>query len=79
MADLDAELLALAGGDDSSDEEVSMPSNTKPVSPTPPTLSNEQQQPNTEEPTADMGRRGIARAVKRTKKAKRSVARDRER
>lgn len=78
MADLDAELLALAGGDDSSDEEVSMPSNTKPASPTPPSPSDEQQH-NSEEPSAEMARKGVARPTKRTKKGKKNVARDRER
>lgn len=79
MADIDAQLLALAG-DDSSDEEVSMPPNTKPASPTPPS-SNEQPQhnTNTEEPTAQMARKGVARAVKRPKKGKKAAARDRER
>lgn len=78
MADLDADLLALAGEDDSSDEEVSIPSNTKPASPTPPTLSNEQQQPETEEPTAEMARKGVAKAVKRAKKVRKTAARDRD-
>lgn len=78
MADIDAELLALAGGDDSSDEEVSMPSNTKPASPTPPTSSTEQQH-NTEESTAEMARKGVARTVKRPNKGKKAASRDRDR
>ena len=68
MADLDAELLALAGGDDSSDEEAPMPSHNKSDSPLPPSPSNEQQH-NTE-PAVDMARKGIAKPVKRSKKAK---------
>lgn len=84
MADIDAQLLALAG-DDSSDEEVSMPSNTKPASPTPPSpsssssSSNEQPTHNTEESTAEMARKGVARAVKRPRKGKKAASRDRER
>ncbi|KAK2759878.1 hypothetical protein FQN54_002612 [Arachnomyces sp. PD_36] len=80
MADLDAQLLALAGGDDSSDDEVTVPSNTKRTSPSPQPPSDEQHQNNnnTEESTEDMARKGVARTVKRAKKGKRTVARDRD-
>jgi RNA polymerase-associated protein RTF1 len=56
MADLDAELLALAG-DDSSGEEGSLPSpRERSSSPPPPTRNNQ-------DSSADMGRKGIAKPV----------------
>ncbi|WEW60180.1 RNA polymerase-associated protein rtf1 [Emydomyces testavorans] len=66
MADLDAELLALAGGDDSSDEETSMPVQSKASSPShsPP----KEEQPEDEDD--EMARKGVARPVKQRKRAK---------
>jgi len=65
MADLDAELLALAGGDSSGEE--SMPSSPKPKSSTPPRtkqLSRRAPSP------ADMARKGVAKTVKRPRRRK---------
>ncbi|EER25616.1 hypothetical protein D8B26_000067 [Coccidioides posadasii str. Silveira] len=67
MADLDAELLALAGGDDSSDEETSMPAQSKELSP-PPSPSSKEKQPEDED--EEMARKGVARPVKRRKRAR---------
>lgn len=64
MADLDAELLALAGGDDSSDEETSVPVHSKHDSPPD---SNGAEQPHAES-TDTMGRRGIAKPVNKSKR-----------
>ena len=66
MADLDAELLALAGGDDSSDEETSVPTQHKLASP--PLLSSHEQ-PESEQ-SGEMARKGAARLVQRPKKVK---------
>ncbi|KAK2868002.1 hypothetical protein FQN49_003247, partial [Arthroderma sp. PD_2] len=69
MADLDAELLALAGGDDSSDEESPAISQQK---------DKDQQDPSSASPTTkdqnedDMGRKGVARSVKRPRKRARA-------
>ena len=65
MADLDAELLALAGGD-SSGEEESLPSPSREKSPSPPRPTR----PTQDTPT-DMARKGIAKPV--AKSAKRTV------
>ncbi|KAI1921734.1 RNA polymerase-associated protein rtf1 [Ophidiomyces ophidiicola] len=65
MADLDAELLALAG-DDSSDEETSIPAQIK-GSASPPPPSKERQ---TGDEEGEMARKGTARPVKRRKRAK---------
>lgn len=64
MADLDAELLALAGGDSSGEE--SMPSSPKEKSPSPPRSKKQSR----ESPPPDMARKGVAKAVKRTKRRK---------
>jgi RNA polymerase-associated protein RTF1 len=66
MADLDAELLALAGGDDSSDEETSVP--TQPKLASPPLVSSHEQ-PESEQ-SGEMARKGAARLVQRPKKVK---------
>jgi RNA polymerase-associated protein RTF1 len=63
MADLDAELLALAGGDSSGEE--SMPSSPKPKSPSPPRSKKQSR-----ESPSDMARKGVAKAVKRSKRRK---------
>ncbi|EXJ84885.1 hypothetical protein A1O3_05560 [Capronia epimyces CBS 606.96] len=65
MADLDAELLALAGGD-SSGEDESMPPSPKEKSPSP-SRSKKQSR---HSPDLDMARKGIAKAVKRAKRRK---------
>jgi hypothetical protein len=57
MADLDAELLALAG-DDSSGEEGSLPSAPRERSSSPPQPTR-----NNQDSSADMGRKGIAKPV----------------
>lgn len=67
MADLDAELLALAGGDDSSDEETSMQVQSKDASPPPASSKNPQP---LEADDDEMARKGVAKLVKRRKKAK---------
>ncbi len=64
MADLDAELLALAGGDSSGED--SMPSSPKRKSPSPPRNKKQSR----ESPPADMALKGIAKTVKRTKRRK---------
>jgi RNA polymerase-associated protein RTF1 len=65
MADLDAELLALAGGDDSSGEEDSSP-------PSPPQRRSPSRQSSSssEKDTADMSRKGIAQPVKKSRARK---------
>jgi len=66
MADLDAELLALAGGDSSGEE--SLPSSPKPKSPSPsPPRSKKQSR---ESPSPDMARKGVAKPTKRAKRRK---------
>ena len=64
MADLDAELLALAGGDDSSAEETFSPPKQK--SPLP-QRSNKQIR---NSPPADMARKGTARVTKKIRTSK---------
>src|SRR5262245_43091634 len=66
MADLDAELLALAGGDDSSDEETSVPVQPKLASPP---LASSREQPESEQ-SGEMARKGAARLVQRPKKVR---------
>jgi hypothetical protein len=61
MADLDAELLALAGGD-SSGEEESLPSPSGDKSSSPPRLTKSTQD------SADMARKGIAKPVPKSTK-----------
>ncbi|EXJ85649.1 hypothetical protein A1O1_06015 [Capronia coronata CBS 617.96] len=63
MADLDAELLALAGGD-SSGEEESMPPSPKEKSPSPPRSKKQSRH----SPEPDMARKGVAKTVKRAKR-----------
>ncbi|KAL2423498.1 hypothetical protein ABEF95_009757 [Exophiala dermatitidis] len=65
MADLDAELLALAGGD-SSGEEESLPPSPKEKSPSPPRSRKQSRQ----SPQPDMARKGVAKTVKRAKRRK---------
>ncbi|EEP81272.1 predicted protein [Uncinocarpus reesii 1704] len=67
MADLDAELLALAGGDDSSDEGTSTPAPQKNLSPL---HSSSKEQHSVEDQVDEMARKGMARPVKRRKKVK---------
>jgi RNA polymerase-associated protein RTF1 len=69
MADLDAELLALAGGDDSSGEE-SMPSSPKQKSPSRSPSPPRSKKPSRESPPPDMARKGVAKTVKRVKRRK---------
>ncbi|KIX07193.1 uncharacterized protein Z518_01846 [Rhinocladiella mackenziei CBS 650.93] len=64
MADLDAELLALAGGDSSGEESVR--SSPKPKSPSPPRPISKSR----ESPLPDMARKGVATTVKRAKRRK---------
>ena len=64
MADLDAELLALAGGDSSGEE--SIPPSPKQHSPSPPRFKRQSR----ESPLPDMARKGVAKSVKRTKRRK---------
>ncbi|KAI1609097.1 hypothetical protein EDD37DRAFT_138702 [Exophiala viscosa] len=65
MADLDAELLALAGGDSSGEE--STPSSPKPKSSSPPRTK---QQLRRAPSPADMARKGVAKTVKRPRRRK---------
>lgn len=65
MADLDAELLALAGGD-SSGEEESLPPSPKEKSPSPPRSRKQTRQ----SPQPEMARKGVAKTVKRAKRRK---------
>jgi RNA polymerase-associated protein RTF1 len=62
MADLDAELLALAGGDSSGEESYS--SQPKQKSPSP----HRQLKQSRESPASDMGRRGTAKVVRRPRR-----------
>ncbi|KAL4906643.1 hypothetical protein BDW74DRAFT_150891 [Aspergillus multicolor] len=64
--DLDAELLALAGDDTSSDEEASPPPRKLPSAS--PARSSSPQSP---EPTSTMGRKGTAKPVRRPRKSRR--------
>ncbi len=64
MADLDAELLALAGGDESSGEESSPQIKQKSPSPNRPVKKSR------ESPAPDMGRKGTAKPVKRARRRK---------
>lgn len=64
MSDLDAELLALAGGDDSSDEESSGTALQKQASPRQTSTSDQKQSTS----SSDMARKGVARPVKRRKR-----------
>jgi len=64
MADLDAELLALAGGDESSADEIS-PS-PKPKSPSP--QHHHHHQHSRSISPADMGRKGTAKIVKKPRR-----------
>lgn len=59
MADLDAELLALAGGDESSDEESS---------PAPKQKSPSPHRPVKQSPIPDMARKGTAKTIKKGRK-----------
>ena len=72
MADLDAELLALAGGDSSGEE--SLPSSPKQKSPTPPRSKKQSR----DSPPADMARKGVAKAVKRSAKRRKTYSDDEE-
>ena len=74
-ADLDAELLALAGGD-SSDEETSPHSKPKSVSPpAPPSSFTKQHSP---EPPPEIARKGTTRPVRRLKKTKKEESEEGE-
>ncbi|KAK7900021.1 RNA polymerase-associated protein rtf1 [Exophiala xenobiotica] len=64
MADIDAELLALAGGDSSGEE--SMHSSPKRKSPSPPRNKKQSRR----SPTPDMARKGVAKTVKRPRRRK---------
>lgn len=64
MADLDAELLALAEGDSSGDESIASPPTKKSPSPQRPT-----KQPR-HSPAPDMARKGTAKPVKRSRRRK---------
>ncbi|OXV07598.1 hypothetical protein Egran_04636 [Elaphomyces granulatus] len=73
-ADLDAELLALAGGD-SSDEETSRSKQKSVSPPAPPSSSTKQHSP---EPAPEMARKGTARPVRRLKKTKKEESEEGE-
>lgn len=60
MADLDAELLALAGGDSSGEESYPSPPPTRRKSPSP-------HRTQYRSPARDMGIKGTAKAVKKTR------------
>ena len=62
MADLDAELLALAGGDESSSEESSPPPKQKSPSPSRPAKRNRDSTP------PDMARKGTAKPVRKARR-----------
>ena len=64
MADLDAELLALAGGDESSGEDSYSPPKQKSPSPKRPAKQSR------DSPSPDMARKGTAKAVKRARRRK---------
>lgn len=64
MADLDAELLALAGGDSSGEEDSMPPSPPQRRSPSRRSLSTSSKE------SPDMGRKGVAQPVKKTKARK---------
>lgn len=61
MADLDAELLALAGGDSSGEESYSSPHPTRKKSPSP-------HRKQYRSPARDMGTKGTAKAVKKPRR-----------
>ena len=62
MADLDAELLALAGGDESSDDERSPSPKQKSPSPQQHNLQHRSSSP------SDMGRKGTAKVIKKQRR-----------
>lgn len=62
MADLDAELLALAGGDESSGEESSPPPKQKSPSPNRPVKRNRDSTPQ------DMARKGTAKPIRKARR-----------
>lgn len=64
MADLDAELLALAGGDSSGEESVH--SSPKPKSPSPSRSKSNSRV----SPQPDMTRKGVAKTTKRARRRK---------
>ena len=73
MADkLDAELLALAGGDESSGEESPASLNEK--SPSPPPQSSSQRRRSAT--PAEMGRKGVAKPAKKGRAVRRRSRRD---
>jgi RNA polymerase-associated protein RTF1 len=65
MADLDAELLALAGGDESSADEIS--SSPQPKAPSPQHHHHHHQHSRSISP-ADMGRKGTAKVIKKPRR-----------
>lgn len=75
MADLDDELLALAG--DSSDEEASPQSQSKSKSASPPPPSSSTKQPSPD-PAPEMARKGTAKVVKRPRKTKKEESEEGE-
>jgi RNA polymerase-associated protein RTF1 len=64
MADLDAELLALAGGDESSADEIS--SSPQPKAPSP--QHHHHHQHSRSISPADMGRKGTAKVIKKPRR-----------
>jgi hypothetical protein len=66
MADLDAELLALAGGDSSGEESFASPPRRKSSTPPRPSKS-------TQNASADVTRRGVASKVKKAKRRRKYV------
>jgi RNA polymerase-associated protein RTF1 len=62
MADLDAELLALAGGDESSGEESSPPPKQKSPSPSRPVKRTR------DSPSPDMARKGTAKPIRKARR-----------
>lgn len=68
MADLDAELLALAGGDSSGEESArsSVRSSPKPKSPSPSRSKSNSRI----SPQPDMARKGVAKTTKRARRRK---------
>ena len=78
MADLDAEILALAGGDESSDEGSPMPTKEKSPSPQP---TSPQHHHHDSDDAAEMGRKGTAKVAGKgqtTRKARRVKRADSE-
>lgn len=74
MADLDDELLALAGD---SEEEASPQSQSKSKSASPPPPSSSAKQPSPD-PAPGMARKGTAKVVKRPRKAKKDESEEGE-